>query len=51
MSATGRGTLQEVWNGSGNMPGGLRRVGGLSRRFGTGRGTLREVWDRSEDTS
>ena len=44
---TVRGYLDEVWDGSGDTPGGLGRVGGISVRTGTGRGTLSEVRDGS----
>ena len=47
----GRGTLEEVQDGSGDPLGGLKeprggpgRVGGTSRRFGMGQGTHWEVW-------
>ena len=59
-SGTGRGTLGEVWDGSGDPLGGLGRVGGPLERSETGRGTHPEVRDglgdprsgarRSEDT-
>ena len=42
-SRTGRGTLGEVWDGSGDSRGGLGRVLGPLGWSGTGRGTLREV--------
>ena len=40
---TGRGTIGEVWDGSGDPQGGPGRVEGPSGRFGTGWGTLEEV--------
>ena len=48
-SGTGRGTLREIRNGSGDSLVGLVRVGGPSGRFEMGRGTLGEVLDRSGD--
>ena len=45
----GRGTLGEVWGGSGDPQGGPVRFGGPSERSGTGWGTLAEVRDGSED--
>ena len=46
-SWTGRGTLEEVWDGSLNARGGLGRVGGLTGTSWMGRGTLGEVRDVS----
>ena len=55
----GRGTLPEVWDGSGDPPGGPRWIGKPCRRSGTGRGTpeksgtgrrtLRKIRDGSGD--
>ena len=59
MSGTGRGTHEEVWDGSENLgdvryvsgdsQGGLGRVEGHSERSRTGRGTLPVVRDWSGD--
>ena len=48
---SGRETISVVRDGSGDLRGGLGRVGGPSRRFGTGRGTRGEVWDGFERPS
>ena len=57
MSGTGRGThrevgdwkgtLSEVWDGSGDPPGGQGWVEGPSQRYETGQGTLSKVRDGS----
>ena len=58
-SGTGWRTLGKVWDGSGDLHGGPKQVGGPSGRFGTGRGptgrsgmfrwTIGEVRDGSGD--
>ena len=46
-SGMGRGTLPEVWKGSGDPAGGPGTVGGPSQKSRTGRGTLPKVRDGS----
>ena len=46
---TGRRTLGEVWDGSGDLHRVQNEFTGPSRRFRMGRGTLREVWARLGD--
>ena len=41
----GRGTLGAVWDGSGDLWGGLVRVREPSGKLGTGRWTVGVVWD------
>ena len=48
MYATGRQTLKEVRDGSGDSLVGTGQVEGPSRRSGMGWGTLVEVWDGSQ---